>query len=171
VQFSAEGLRGKPLPAAFPGQTFVAMRKPVFDIVIKAQKRSPYSKMAQNELAKEMYQLGFFNPQLAEQSLAALDLMDFEGKEKVREKVQQGQTLLNQMAAMQQQMEKMAFVIQHYTGQNVLDPAQPVAAARRVPAGEVTSGMGGEQKEAMKETMTAYGQRLAERAKPDMDKR
>jgi hypothetical protein len=72
---------------------------------------------------------------------------------------------------MQQQMEKMAFVIQHYTGQNVLDPAQPVAAARRVPAGEVTSGMGGEQKEAMKETMTAYGQRLAERAKPDMDKR
>ena len=60
----------------------------IFSEVIKPQKRSPYSKLSQNELAKELYQMGFFNPELAEQSLTAIDMMDFDGKQKVKDKVQ-----------------------------------------------------------------------------------
>lgn len=58
-----------------------------FDIAIKPQKKSSYSKMAQNELAKEMYKLGFFNPQYASQSLAAIEIMDFDGKAQVKEEI------------------------------------------------------------------------------------
>lgn len=170
VQFNNANLRGKPLPAAYPGQMVTAMRKPVFDIVIKAQKRSPYSKMAQNELAKELYQLGFFNPQLADQSLAALDLMDFDGQEKVREKVQQGQTLLSMVQMQQEQIAKLGMIVYELTGQDVVGIAQkPAASPQRAPGKPEGKSMASAQKDAQTETMTAYGERLAARAKPDMN--
>ena len=59
----------------------------LFDIAIKPQRKSAYSKLSQNELAKELLRLGFFNPKYKEQSLIALELMDFDGKEVVREKI------------------------------------------------------------------------------------
>lgn len=175
IQFSNAGIQPQPIPPAYPGQELEpdysqSYRKPVFDIVIKPQKRSPYSKMAQNELAKELYQLGFFNPQLAEQSMIALELMDFDGEEKVKDKVQQGQTLMNQMAAMQQNMTKMGMIIYQLTGNDVLGLTQGGVQAPQAgsmpPKGE---SIGKAQKDAMGETMTAYGQRLAARAKPDME--
>lgn len=61
-----------------------ALRQPVFDIKVTAQRRSAYSRMAQNELALELFTKGLFNPQLAQQALLCLELMDFEGIEKVR---------------------------------------------------------------------------------------
>ncbi len=59
----------------------------IFDIAIKPQKKSTYSKLSQNELAKEMYKLGFFNPQYSKQSLAAIEIMDFDGKAQVKEEI------------------------------------------------------------------------------------
>ena len=179
VQFSNEMLQGKPMQPAYPGQELEmgyrpATRVPVFDIVVKPQKRSPYSKMAQNELAKEMYQLGFFNPQLAEQTLTALELMDFDGEEKVKERVQQGQTLMNQMQAMQQQMQKMGLIIYQLTGNDVLgimqgQPQSAGNAAQRPPQDDGGESMGSAQTDAMKATMTDYGRRLAANAQPDMN--
>ncbi len=64
-------------------------RKSVFDIAVKAQKKSPYTRLAQNELAKELFRLGFFNPENAVQSLAALEIMDFEGKRSIEEKIRE----------------------------------------------------------------------------------
>ena len=178
VQYSNATLRGQPIPPAYPGQEMEpgyqqATRVPVFDVVVKPQKRSPYSKMAQNELAKELYQLGFFNPQLAEQSMTALELMDFEGEEKVKEKVQQGQTLMNQMMMMQQQMNKMGLIIYKLTGNDVLGLAEgmgaPAPAVGREGHAEGKS-MGSAATDAQKGTMTSYGQRLAENARPDVNK-
>lgn len=63
---------------------------PIFDVEPKAQKANPYSKYAQNELALQFYQLGFFNPQMADQALQCIDMMDFEGKEQIKERIQQG---------------------------------------------------------------------------------
>lgn len=178
IQFSNMGLQGKPISPAYPGQELEpgyvpTTRKPVFDVVIKPQKRSPYSKMAQNELAKELYQLGFFNPQLAEQSLTALDLMDFDGEEKVKDKVQQGQTLMNQMAYMQDQMTKMGLIIMKLTGEDVLGLAQGGGAPGAVVSSANMSGksMGSAVKDAETANMTSYGERLAARAKPDMNQR
>lgn len=62
----------------------------IFDIVIKPQKKSAYSKLSQNELAKEMYKLGFFNEENRKQALIAMELMDFDGKEQVREAIKLG---------------------------------------------------------------------------------
>ena len=175
IQFSNATLQPQPIPPAYPGQELEpgyteASRKPIFDVVVKAQKRSPYSKMAQNELAKELYQLGFFNPQLADQSLTAMELMDFEGQEKVRDKVQEGQTLMNQMAQMQQLMVQMAAEIYALTGRDVLGLQQGAqgGAESPVPASGGES-MGKAQKDAQTATMTDYGQKLAAHAKPDME--
>ena len=177
IQFSNAGIQPQPIPPAYPGQEMEmgysqSYRKPVFDIVIKPQKRSPYSKMAQNELAKELYQLGFFNPQLAEQSMTALELMDFDGEEKVKDKVEQGMTLMNQMAAMQQNMNKMGMIIYQLTGNDVLGLTEgagaPGPAVAMTPKGDGKS-MGGAVEDAKKATMTDYGQRLTARAKPDME--
>ena len=41
--------------------------------------------------------MGFFNPANADAALAALEMMDFEGIEKVRDRVQQNGTLLQQL--------------------------------------------------------------------------
>jgi len=76
-------------------------RMPVFDIEVTAQKASPYSKMAQNELALQFYQMGFFNPAMADQALLCLDMMDFDGKDALVQKIiQQGMAYQAMMAAM-----------------------------------------------------------------------
>ena len=175
IQFSNANIQGQPIAPAYPGQEMepgytLAMRRPVFDVVIKPQKRSPYSKLSQNELAKELYQMGFFNPQLAEQSLIALDLMDFDGEEKVKDKVQQGQTLLNQLAQMQMQMQNMAALLYQKTGIDVMGMSQQAGGTTQsAPSGG--RSMGQAQKDAQTNTMTSYGERLAARAKPDMNNR
>lgn len=64
-------------------------RKPVFDIAVKTQKKSPYTRLSQNELAKELFKLGFFNPENSVKSLAALEIMDFEGKRAIEEKIRE----------------------------------------------------------------------------------
>ena len=180
IQYSNASLQDQPIPAAYPGQEneigyTPATRRPVFDIIVKPQKRSPYSKMSQNELAKELYSMGFFNPQLAEQSLTALDLMDFDGLEKVKERVQTGQTLMAQMAQMQQMMEKMGAIIYAKTGQDVLGQFGGVSGAQAAPNtdGKAQGGqsMAKAQKAAQTATMTDYGQKLAGRASPSMEGR
>lgn len=94
-------------------------RRPVFDIVVTSQKASPFNTIAQNELAKEMFSMGFFNPELSDQALCAVDLMDFEGKEMVRQKISQNGTLLQTVQQMQLQMQKMAAIIDAQNGTSV----------------------------------------------------
>lgn len=91
-------------------------RMPVFDIKVRPQKSSPFSKIAQNELAKELYGMGAFNPELADQAYACLDMMDFEGKDSVMQKVQQNGLMFQQIQQMQQSMEMMAQLIAQVTG-------------------------------------------------------
>jgi hypothetical protein len=167
VDFNNKMMQGEPIPPAYAGQEqeegyIELFRKPVYDIVIKPQKRSPYSKLAQNELAKEMYNMGFFNPQLAEQSMTALELMDFDGIETVKEKVQQGQTLMNMVNQMAQELAMLKGAMGIGTPNGVATPVPN-------PNARTGGGMGQAQKQAQKETMTSYGERLAQRATPDMN--
>ena len=96
-------------------------RRPVFDIEITAQKASPFSKIAQNELSKELYGMGFFNPQLVDQALIAIDMMDFDGKEMVLQKISQNGTLYQQVQKLQEQMQKMAVLVDNAYGSSVFD--------------------------------------------------
>ena len=71
----------------------MGFRLPAFDIDVRAQRENAYTKVSQNELAIQMYQLGIFNPQAAEPALMMLDMMDFRGKDELQQKVQKNSTM------------------------------------------------------------------------------
>lgn len=77
-------------------------RLPVFDIKISAQKKNVYTKVSQNELAIQLYQLGFFNPQMSDQALACLDIMDFDDRDILSQKIAQNGTMYQQLLLYQQ---------------------------------------------------------------------
>ena len=83
-------------------------RLPVFDVRVVSQKASPFSKAAQNELAKELYTMGFFRPDMGEQALAALEMMDFEGKDIVKRSISQNQQMQAQIVRLQEQLTQLA---------------------------------------------------------------
>lgn len=72
-------------------------RLPVFDIKVSAQRASPFATVAQNERAKELYNMGFFRPDLADQALATLEMMQFDGIEKVRERIMENGTMMQKL--------------------------------------------------------------------------
>lgn len=80
----------------------MGMRLPAFDVKVSAQTKTAYSKNSQNELALALYGQGVFNPQMSDQALMLLDMMDFDGKDELMQKVQANGTLLQQMAMYQQ---------------------------------------------------------------------
>ena len=102
VHFSGAVLRAQALPSV--GGVELGSREPVFDIVVSAEKKSTFSRLSQNETAKECYQLGFFAPRNADAALAALEMMDFEGIEKVRQRVRQNGTLAQRLEQLQSQL-------------------------------------------------------------------
>jgi len=104
VPFSGAALRARPMGQM--GGVELGSREPVFDIVVSAEKKSTFSRLSQNETAKECYQLGFFAPQNADAALAALEMMDFEGIEKVRQRVRQNGTLAQKLTAAQMQIAR-----------------------------------------------------------------
>ena len=137
-------------------------RRPVFDLKIKAQKKNPFSRMEQNERAKELYAMGFFAPENAQASLIALDMMDFEGIQTVKEKVMQGQTLLNMVMQMSQQLSAI-------TG--VLMPQEETQSGGGTNAAESGGGGGNGLASGIMEAqtpMTGYGQALAKRSTPSV---
>lgn len=116
VQYSNQGI----VPQAQGVEMGVDMgfRKPLFDIEVTAQKQSPYSKMAQNDLALQFYNAGFFNPQMADQSLACLDMMDFDRKEFIMQKISQNGGMYQQILMMQQQMMQLGAMVDQMRGSN-----------------------------------------------------
>lgn len=100
VQYSNRGLQPQTLYGA-NGQPD-GLRKPVFDIEVSAQKASEYTSMAQNELALQFFQLGFFNPQMVDQALSTLDMMDFDGKDSIIQKIQENADLQQRLIEWQQ---------------------------------------------------------------------
>lgn len=95
VSYSNEGIR--PQPQMLAGQN-MGFRVPEFDIEVTVEKDSPYKKMEMNELALNFYGNGFFNPQLTDQALATLDMMDFQKKEEIMQKIAQNGTIFETMA-------------------------------------------------------------------------
>lgn len=113
------------LPQAQPGVMGVEFseRLPVFDIKVKPAKQTAYSRMAQNELAKEMYGAGIFAPQNADSALAMLDMMEFEGKDKVVQKVQSNGTLFQVLQQVLMQLQQLQAMV------GLAGPQQPGGAA------------------------------------------
>lgn len=151
----------------------MGFRVPLFDVEITAQKQSPYSKMSQNEMALQFYSAGFFNPQMADQSLACLDMMDFDRKQFVINKIAQNGGMFQQILMMQQQMLQLAQMVDAANGTNLADQiaagisgGEPVAPVMgNAPEQKQTGSLGGESKGESGVTKNAR-QRVAESTSP-----
>ena len=166
VELNNLKLQDQPAAVGSDGQTLY--RKPVFDLKIKAQKKNPFSRAEQNQRAQDLYSMGFFNPERAQESLGALDMMEFEGIDKVREYVQQGQTLL----ALCQQLTAENAALKAAMGIGTAPAAQPQSGEGA--SGQSAAGGGTEKARVdgalnARQPMTDYGTRLAQRSTPDMN--
>lgn len=129
VSFSNSGLLPQPqgtMVNGFPMEAGVDVgyRLPLFDVEVTAQKQSPYTKMAQNELALQFYSAGFFAPQNADAAMSCLDMMDFDRKDFVMQRIQQNGLLFQQLMAAQQLAMKMAAMLDSATGSQFLGAVQ-----------------------------------------------
>lgn len=150
-------------------------RLPLFDIEVTAQKQSPYSKMSQNELALQFFGAGFFNPQIADQALACIDMMDFDRKHFVMQKIAQNGTMYQQMMQMQQQMVMLAQMVDQQRGSNIAQqlvaqfsggaPVAPIDGSAPTKKVENTEALGGDEKGEASNTKKAR-QRVADSTSP-----
>ena len=106
MSFSNKGLRPNPRKNEFGVD--IGGRVPIFDIKVKAQRQAPFSKISHNELTMQLFQLGAFNPALADQAVILIDTMDFEGKDALLEKISQNGLMAQQLEAMKKQMLMLA---------------------------------------------------------------
>ena len=174
VQYSNTGIL--PQPQGMELGIDMGYRLPLFDIEITAQKQSPYSKMSQNELALQFFGAGFFNPQMADQALACLDMMDFDRKHFIMQKIAQNGGMYQQMLQMQQQMLMLAQMVDQSRGTNLAEqiaagitggaPVAPIDGSMN-PAQKVeeTEALGGKEGKEASTTKKAR-QRVAESTDP-----
>lgn len=87
----------QPVHQGMVGSLDLGFRTPIYDIEVSPEKQSTYTRLSQNELAMQLYSLGMFNPQMVDQALMCLDMMDFDGKEQLVRKISQNGTMYQQL--------------------------------------------------------------------------
>ena len=146
VQYSNAGILPQPQGQLVDGVPMemgveVGYRLPQFDIEVTAEKQSPYTKMAQNELALQFYSAGFFAPNNADAALACLDMMDFDHKDFVTQKIEQNQTLLQMLQQTQAIAVQLAQQLDARTGtQLAMQMAQQFGMAPQPTPGSPAPG-------------------------------
>ena len=71
-----------------PGRFFEGLEgEPVVDILVRPMKESPYTRLSRNELATQLYRLGLFSPERKEEALMCLEMMDFEGRQDLMNRI------------------------------------------------------------------------------------
>lgn len=119
VTYQNAGLQ--PQPLGNPFGVDMGFRLPVFDIKVQAQKQNKFSQLSQNEMALQFYNAGFFNPQNADQALAVIGMMEFQGKEEVMDKIEKNGTLYQQLMMAQQQILMLSQMVDASNGTNLAD--------------------------------------------------
>ena len=135
VSYTNQGIQPQ-----FQGNDFgqdMGYRLPVFDIKVSAQKKNVYTKVAQNELALQFFQLGFFNPQMVDQALMCLEMMDFDDKDAIMQKI-------SQMGTMQQKLvQYMQLALQLASASNPMLAEQIAQDVIQTVGGGAAMPMGG----------------------------
>lgn len=144
-EYAFERISSRMLGGGTRGETMFGMavgdRKPYFDIKIDAQKASPFSKAAQNELALQLYSNGMFNPEIADQALVAVEMMQFEGKDTVQQKVSQNGQLLQENTQLRQYVVQLAQQLAQTGDAQTVALAQAIAQKYGVVQEANTNGM------------------------------
>lgn len=139
-------------------------KKSIFDLEVSAEKQSPFSRASQNETAKELYQMGLFAPDNATPALVCLDMMEFEGKEKIKQQIQQNDTFMQQFQQMQQLIIQLSPEAAVQMG--LIDPNQ-IMMAKNANNGDtrVSEEVSAEDRAAKKTTNTDRLDRAREKAR------
>lgn len=87
VSYDSRGLQ----PQAVDDGVVSGYRVPEFDLEVSAQDENPYKTMEYNQLALQLFQMGFFRADMADQALRCLELMDFKNKDQLMSSILQGQ--------------------------------------------------------------------------------
>ena len=145
VSYDNRGLRPQALYG--PEGMELGLRRPVFDIRVIPQKNSAYTRMSQNELALQFYQLGFFSAERSDQALACMSMMEFEGKDELMQQLFYNGNIQKELALYQQyalamtqkyEPERAAALMAGITGRAAAKKAAPKAAAQKRSGGEGT---------------------------------
>lgn len=126
-----------------------------FDIDVIPQRENPFTKENNNQTILNLWNSGFFMPQNFDVSLIALQSMNFDGKEKIieqiqelkqkQEEAQQAQAAAMQQAAMQQEAAAQ-------------QEAAPQGGGNLVPVGQYGGDTGGETQDNPGENLVPVGQ-------------
>ena len=88
VSYDSRGLQ----PQAVDDGVVSGYRVPEFDLEVSPQDENPYKTMEYNQLALQLFQMGFFRADMADQALRCLELMDFKNKDRLMSSILRGQT-------------------------------------------------------------------------------
>lgn len=88
VSYDSRGLQ----PQAVDDGVVSGYRVPEFDLEVSAQDENPYKTMEYNQLALQLFQMGFFRADMADQAPRCLELMDFKNKDRLMSSILRGQT-------------------------------------------------------------------------------
>ena len=137
VSYTNQGIQPHHQGMAF-GQD-MGYRLPVFDIKVSAQKKNVYTKVAQNELALQFFQLGFFNPQTTDQSLMCLEIMDFDGKDIIMQKIAEMGTMHQKLLQYMQLALQLASAVNPVLAQQIAQDVIQTNGGSAMPMGGAVS--------------------------------
>ena len=104
-------------------------RVPEFDLEIDAQEENPYQTMEHNQLALQLFGMGFFRADLADQALRCLQLMDFKNKDAVVSAIQSGAQQSQEIDALREKLLAIAAVVDREKGTALVESLQQEFAA------------------------------------------
>ena len=99
----------------------VSYRVPEFDLEIGAEQESPYRTAEHNQLALQLFQMGFFRDDLADQALRCLELMEFKNKDQLARVISTGKTQASEIAALRQQLLQLAQIVDEAKGTHLAE--------------------------------------------------
>ena len=117
-------------------------RVPEFDLEVSAQNETPYKTMEYNQLALQLFQMGFFRSDMAEQALRCLELMEFKNKDALTEVIREGQKETKQKAWLTEALRRTVAMLDKVQGSHLAEALEreladtagsgPVGGADRV---------------------------------------
>ena len=96
-------------------------RVPEFDLEVSAQNETPYKTMEYNQLALQLFQMGFFRSDMAEQALRCLELMQFKNKDALTEVIREGQKETKQKAWLTEALRRTVAMLDKVQGSHLAE--------------------------------------------------
>ena len=114
------GPEGEPEYLRFDNR-MLAGESPELDIEVTAQKQSSYNRLSYNEMAMQFFQMGFFRPELADQAAAALEMMDFKGRDALRRRLGENADLHARLMQAESRLQALQSLLEPHLGPEGLE--------------------------------------------------